>query len=79
MIPEAHDCQQAHATAATQTHRQSTGKTVEQNEGLDPHMRWTKIPDCVHVYRGISPMNRVFFHASAVCLIRPTQARRIFK
>jgi hypothetical protein len=48
------------------------------SEGLHPHMRWTKTPDFVHVYRGISPMNRVFFLTSAVCLVRLTQARRVF-
>jgi hypothetical protein len=43
------------------------GQTVEKNEGLRPHIPGTKIPDCVHVYRGISPTNRVFFHTSAAC------------
>src|SRR5215831_12824502 len=33
----------------------------EKNEGHHPHIRWTKIPDLVHVYCGISSINRVFF------------------
>jgi hypothetical protein len=37
------------------------GKAVEENEGLHPHIRWTKIPDFVHVYRGISLVNSIFF------------------
>src|SRR4029434_3612029 len=45
----------------------STIEPVEENEGLRPHIPWTKTPDCVHVYRGISPTNRVFFHTSAAC------------
>ena len=61
------------------TIRGSTVGTVEENEGLHPHIRGTKTPDFVHVYRGISPMNRVFFPTSAVCLVRPPQARRVFQ
>ena len=49
----------------------------EKTEGLHPHIRWTKTLDFVHVYRGISPMNRVFFLTSAVCLVSPTPARRV--
>ena len=30
-------------------------------------------PDFVHVYRGISPTNRVFFHTSAACPVAPHQ------
>jgi hypothetical protein len=30
---------------------------VEKNEGLRPHIRWTKTPDFVRVYRGISLLN----------------------
>ena len=54
-------------------------QTVEENEGLHPHIRWTKTPDFVHVYRGILPMNRVFFLTAALCLVRHTQARRVFQ
>jgi hypothetical protein len=61
------------------TIRGSTVKTVEENEGLCPHIQWTKTPDFVHVYRGISPINRVFFSTSAVCLVRATQAWRVFQ
>jgi hypothetical protein len=32
-------------------------KGVEENKGLHPHIRWAKIPDFFHVYRGILPMN----------------------
>ena len=35
--------------------------------------------DFAHVYRGILPMNRVFFLTAALCLVRPTQARRVFQ
>jgi hypothetical protein len=49
------------------------------SEGLYPHIRWTKTPDFVRVYRGILPMNRVFFFTSALCLVRHTQARRVFQ
>src|SRR5215831_13215045 len=34
---------------------------VDGNQGHHPHIRWTKIPDLVHVYCGISSINRVFF------------------
>ena len=51
----------------------------EKNEGLYPHIRWTKTSDFVRVYRGILPMNRVFFLTSALCLVRHTQARRVFQ
>jgi hypothetical protein len=51
----------------------------EENEGLHPHIRWAKTPDFSHVYRGILPMNRVFFLTSALCLVRPTQAGRVFQ
>jgi hypothetical protein len=37
---------------------------VEKNEGLHPYIRWTKTPDFVHVYCGISPMSRVFLSVS---------------
>src|SRR6266446_10730338 len=47
----------------TTLHR-STVKTVEENEGLYPHIRWTKTSDFVHVYRGILPINKVFFLTS---------------
>jgi hypothetical protein len=60
------------------TIRTFTVEGEEQNEGLHPHIRWTKTPDFVHVYRGISPINRVFFLTSTVCLVRPTQVRRVF-
>jgi hypothetical protein len=43
------------------------GQAVERNEGLRPHILGTKTSDFVHVYRGISPTNRVFFHISAAC------------
>jgi len=49
------------------------------SEGLHPHIRRTKSPDFVHVYRGILPMTRVFFLASVLCLVRPTQARRVLQ
>jgi len=52
---------------------------VEQNEGLHPYIRWTKTPDFIHGYRGILPMNKVFFLTSAVCLVRPTKAKRVFQ
>src|SRR2546430_16941132 len=55
------------------------GQTVEKNEGLRPHIRWTKTPDFVHVYRGILPMNWVFFPTSTICLLRLTQAKRVFQ
>ena len=54
-------------------------QTGEENEGLHPHIRRTKTPDFVHIYRGILPMNRVFFPTYAVCLLRLTQARRVFQ
>jgi hypothetical protein len=44
--------------------RALVSKSVEQNEGLRPHIRWTKILDFIHVYRGILPVNRVFFLTS---------------
>jgi hypothetical protein len=50
----------------------------DENEGLRPHLWWTKTPDFVHVYRGISPTNRGFFPTSTVCLLHLTQARRVF-
>src|SRR5712691_5804307 len=53
------------------------GQAVEKNEGLRPHIRGTKTPDFVHVYRGISPRNMVFFPTSAAWLARPTQAGRV--
>src|SRR6266446_2163202 len=56
------------------TIRTFTVNDGEANEGLHPHIRWTKTPDFVNVYRGISPMNGVFFPTSVVCLVRPTQA-----
>src|SRR4029450_8333891 len=49
------------------------------SEGLHPYIRWTKTPDFVHVYCGISPMSRVFFLTSAVRLVYATQARRVFQ
>ena len=55
------------------------GKGEEENEGLRPHILGTKTPDFVQVYRGVSPMNRVFFPTSAACLVRPTKARRVFQ
>src|SRR5215831_13580789 len=55
------------------------GQDVEQNEGLHPHIWWTKTIDFVHVYRGILPMNRVFFPTSAVCLGCPIQTSRAFQ
>src|SRR5262249_43704539 len=55
------------------------GQAVEENEGLRPHIRWTKTPDFVHVYRGISSMNRVFFPTSATCLVRPPKSGESFK
>jgi|RhiMetStandDraft_8_1073273.scaffolds.fasta_scaffold43030_1 hypothetical protein len=51
----------------------------DENEGLRLHIQWTKTPDFVHVYRGIFPMNRVFFLISTLCLVRHTQARRVFE
>jgi hypothetical protein len=59
------------------TIRTFTVEGEEKNEGLRPHIRWTKIPDFIHGYRGISPMNRVFFPTSTACLLRLTQARRV--
>src|SRR5262250_2612199 len=64
------------ATVQETTIRGSTGNTVEGNEGLHPHIRWTKTPDFIHAYRGILPMNRVFFLTSVVCPVRSTQAGR---
>jgi Transposase domain (DUF772) len=58
---------------------ESTVTTVGENEGLHPHIRWTKTPDFVYVYHGISPMNRVFILTFAVCLATPTQARKVFQ
>ena len=54
-------------------------KSEEEKDRLRPHIWWTKIPDFVHVYRGISLMDRVFFPTSAVCLVHPSQARRVFQ
>src|SRR5262249_41381205 len=54
-------------------------QAVGKNEGLRTHIRRTKTPDFVHVYCGISPMNRVFFPTSTVSLIYATQARRVFQ
>jgi len=51
----------------------------EEKNGLHPHIRWAKTPDFVHVYRGISPMNRVFFHTATVSLVRPASTRRAFQ
>ena len=51
----------------------------EENEGLRRHIRRTKTPDFVHVYRGILSMNRVFFPTSVVSLVYATQARRVFQ
>jgi hypothetical protein len=39
-------------------------------------MRWTKTPDFVYVYRGISPTNRVFFHTSAACPRMPNLSQK---
>jgi hypothetical protein len=61
------------------TIRTFTVNDGEENEGHRLHIQWTKTPDFAHGYRGISPMNRVFFLTSAVCLVRPTQARRVFQ
>ena len=36
------------------TIRTFTVEGEEKNERLHPHIRWTKTPDFVHVYRGIS-------------------------
>ena len=36
-------------------------------------------PYFVHVYRGISPRNKVFFPTSAAWLVGLTQARRVFQ
>jgi hypothetical protein len=51
------------------------GNGEEENEGLHSHIRWTKTPDFIHVYRGILPMNRVFFLTSVVCLLRSAQVK----
>jgi|RhiMetdeSRZDD1v2_1073273.scaffolds.fasta_scaffold21842_2 hypothetical protein len=51
----------------------------EKNEGLHPHIWWTKIPDFVHVYRSILPMNWVFFLTAGLCLVRHTQASRVLQ
>jgi hypothetical protein len=67
------------ASVQETTIRESTVKTVGENVGLHPHIRWTKTPDFAHVYRGISLVNRVFFPTSVVCLLRLTQARRVFQ
>jgi hypothetical protein len=61
------------------TIRELAVKTVEENEGLRPHIRWTKIPDFVHVYRGISRMNWVCFPTAAVRRAHSTPARRILQ
>jgi hypothetical protein len=61
------------------TIRTFTGHREGKNEGLRPHIRWTKTLDFVYVYRGISPMNRVFFPTSAVCPVHPTQAMGVFQ
>ena len=61
------------------TIRTFTVEGEEKNEGLRPRIRWTKTPDFVHVYRGISSINRVFFLTSAVCPVRPTQGRKVFQ
>src|SRR5215211_9329197 len=53
------------------TIRPCTVKGEKENEGLRPHIPGTKTLDCVHVYRGISPTNRVFFHTCAACPRRP--------
>jgi hypothetical protein len=42
------------------TIRTFTVEGEEKNEGLHPHIRWTKTPDFIHVYRGILPMNGGF-------------------
>src|SRR5262249_61016633 len=34
---------------------------VDGKQGHHAHIRWTKIPDLVHVYCGISSIRRVFF------------------
>ena len=57
----------------------STANVVEENEGLHPHIRRTKTPNFVHVYCSILPMNRVFFLASALCLVRPTLASTVLQ
>src|SRR5262249_27874962 len=59
--------------------RASMGKAVEQNERLQPHIWRTKTPDFVHVFCGVLPMNRIFCPTSAVCLLRPTQARGVIQ
>ena len=46
------------------TIRTFTVEGEEKNEGHRPHIWWTKTPDFVHVYRGISSMNRVFLGVS---------------
>src|SRR5262245_48210217 len=51
----------------------------EENAGLRPHIRWTKIPDFVHVYRGISRMNWVCFPTAAVRRAHSPPARRILQ
>jgi hypothetical protein len=61
------------------TLRTFTVEGEEKNEGLHPHIRWTKTPNFVYVYCGMLPMNRVFFLTSALCLVRPTQARRVLQ
>jgi hypothetical protein len=47
----------------------------EETEGLRPHILGTKTPDFVHVYRGLSLMNKVFFHTSAACPRMPHLSR----
>jgi hypothetical protein len=56
------------------------GHTVEENKGFRSHLRLTKTPYFVNVYRGISPMNRVFFPTSkrhGLVSKRPDFAERI--
>ena len=61
------------------TIRTFTVNEREETEGLRPHIRWTEMPDFVHIYGRISPMNRACFPTSAVCLVRPAKARRVFQ
>jgi hypothetical protein len=67
---------------STRTHHDAQlvhSQTVEENAGLRPPMRWMNIPDCVHVSRGISPMHKVCFLTSAVCLVCLTKARSVLQ
>jgi hypothetical protein len=41
------------ASVQKTTLRTFTVEGEEKNEGLHPHMSWTKNPDFLHVYRGI--------------------------